>query len=242
MPYRKIFFEKNQPVHIVSRAVIDIFKKKEDCYRFIFQFYAANLGKRGFNVRIQDAIRAGQALLLGDTIPSKFVIKEHAPLVDLLDFSLVINHDHFYLLPNIDNAVPIFMKKLNNNFAKYFNLIHNRKDAVFGGRYKSVIVKTETQSAAVSRYISIINPLDVFQPGWREGGLKDWNKALEFLEGYEFSSFPDKIGKRNSKILAPKEILEKYSFMSSFKNTKGYQEFAEEFLKEKTSSRGHFLE
>ncbi|MDI6602798.1 MAG: hypothetical protein QME57_01600 [Patescibacteria group bacterium] len=72
-----------------------------------------------------------------------------------------------------------------------------------------MIIKTDFQSDAVSRYVSIINPLDVFQPGWRERGLKDWKKAFDFLKEYEFSSFPDKIGLRKSKILAEKEILEK---------------------------------
>lgn len=228
-------FEKGQPVHIASRALVDIFKNKADCYRFIFQFQAANLGKRGFNVLIKDAIKAGQALLYGEKIPSKFIVKEHAPLVDLIDFAEVINHYHFYLLPNTENAIPILIGRLNNGFAKSFNLIHNRKDAVFGSRYKSVVVKTDFQSAAVSRYISITNPLDVFQPGWREKGINNWEKALNFLENFEFSSFSDRIGKRKSEILASDRILERYPFGGSTKNKKEFKEFAEEFLKERSN-------
>jgi hypothetical protein len=71
------------------------------------------------------------------------------------------------LLPAVENSVPFFVQKLNNGFAKYFNLKHHRKGTLFGDRYKSVVVGTEFQSDAVSRYVSIINPLDVFQPGWR---------------------------------------------------------------------------
>ena len=107
MPYRRVFFEKNQPAHIFSRALIDIFRNKEECYKFAFQFYATNFGKRNSNIRVRDVVRAGQALLRGEEISSKFVVREHPPLVDLLDFSLVINHYHFYLVPNIENAVPI---------------------------------------------------------------------------------------------------------------------------------------
>lgn len=235
MPYRRIYFNKNQPVHIVSRALLDIFRQKEDCYRFIFQFYAANLGKRGFNVRIRDAVKAGQALLEGNTIPQKFIIREHPPLVYLLDFSLVVNHYHFYLLPNIDKAIPIFTQRFNNGFARSFNLLHQRKDAVFGSRYKGVVVENEIQSHAVSRYVSIINPLDVFQPGWRENGLKNRREAFEFLKSYEFSSFPDKISQRSSKILAPREILEQYAPFWGRVNE--YQEFVREFLKEREVSR-----
>ena len=167
MPYRRIFFEENQPVHIVSRAVdgMKIFTNEDDCYRFIFQFYTVNLGRRPLNIRGNDAVRAGQSLLAGEKIPSKFVIIEHPPFVYVLDFSLVVNHYHFYLLPNVKNSIPILLQKLNNGFAKYYNLKHKRKDALFGSRYKSILTETEFQSDAVSRYVSIVNPLDVYQPG-----------------------------------------------------------------------------
>lgn len=239
MPYRKVFFEKNQPIHLVSRALIDIFKQKEDCYRFVFQFYTITLGRRGFNVKTKDAIKAGQALLQGEKIPEKFVIKEHPPLVHLLDFSLVMNHYHFYLLPTTDEAVVHLMHNLNDSCARSFNLLHGRRDAVFGSRYKGIIVKTDFQSHAVSRYVSIINPLDVFQPGWRKEGLKNPEEAFNFLENYEFSSFPDKIGKRTSQVLAPREVLEQYAPFWGSRNE--YQEFVKKFLKEKTASYPSFF-
>lgn len=235
MPYRRIFFEKNQPVHIVSRAVegLEIYKAEQDCFRFIFQFHTANVGRRNSNVYPKDIIKVGESLLQGEKVSSRFIIKEHAPLVELLDFSLVVTHHHLYLLPAVENIIPKFLKKANQAFALSFNLAHGRKAAVFGSRYTSVVVKTDFQSAAMSRYVSIINPLDVFQPDWREGGIKNWNKALNFLENYKFSSFPDRIGKRKSTILAPDEILEKFPFGGSSKNKKEFQKFAEEFLKEK---------
>ncbi len=212
---------------------MDVFRDEEDCYKFIFHLYASNLGKRGFNISTKDIAKAGRALLYGETLSPRFVINEHPPLVEILDFSLVINHNHFYLLPKTENAIPVLMQKLNNSFAKSFNLKYNRKDAVFGSRYKGAVVKDDRQSYAVSRYVSIINPLDVFQPGWRENGLRDIKGAREFLENYEFSSFPDKIGKRNSKILAPAKILKQYSFDVSSDGGGEYENFAEEFLKER---------
>ncbi|MDO8669065.1 MAG: hypothetical protein Q7K65_02100 [Candidatus Buchananbacteria bacterium] len=239
MPYRKIFFEKNQPVHVVSRALTDVFRQKEDCDRFIFQFYAVNLGKKGFNMKTKDMIKAGQSLLRGEKIPERFVIKEHAPLVHLLDFSLVVNHYHFYLLPTIDGSIVHLMHRLNDSFARSFNLLHNRKDAVFGCRYKGIAVETDFQSHAVSRYVSIMNPLDVFQPGWREYGLKNPKEAFNFLENYEFSSFPDKIGKRSSLILAPREILEQYTPFWGDKEE--YRKFVAGFLKERSVLPNDFL-
>lgn len=237
MPYRRVFFEKDQPVHIISRSVegIKIFEQEEDCFRFIFQLYCANSGTRNQNLKSKDIIKAGQSLLQGEKIPSSFIVQKHPPLIHLLDFSLVVTHNHFYLLSNVENGIPIFMQKLNTGFAKYFNIIHNRKDILFGSRYKSILVKSEFQANTVSRYVSIINPLDVFQPGWREEGLRGWEKAFEFLEKYQFSSFPDKISKRNNKILAPTEILERFSFIGNPENKKEFQKFVEEFLKEKSN-------
>jgi len=246
MPCRGIFFKKHQPVHIISRAIegFKIFEKEEDCFRFIFYFYAANFGRRNTNLKGKDMIKTGRALLEGEEIPKNFIIKEHPPLVYLLDFSFVINHYHFYLLSAEENSPPILIQRLNNAFAKYFNLKHHRKGVLFSSRYKSVLVETGFQADAVSRYVSIINPLDVYQSNWRREGLRDWKRALNFLENYPFSSFPDKIGKRNSKILAPKEILEKYSFIKNSREKKyPFKNFVLDFLKQKfLPSQNLFLE
>jgi len=233
MPYRRIFFEENQPVHILSRTVegIKIFAEKADCYRFIFQLYAANLGSPAPNLQRRDITKAALALLQGEEIPSKLIINKHPPLVHILDFALVINHYHFYLLPNLENSISLFVKKMNGGFAKYFNLKHNRRDSLFGSRYKSILVESDYQSDAISRYISIINPLDVHQPNWREKGLKNWQEALEFLKRYEFSSFPEKINKRNAKFLTSKEIRKKYSWEGNFSNKDEYLKFVKDFLK-----------
>lgn len=234
MPYRRVVFEKNQPFHIISRAVEErkIFNKEEDCYRFVFQIYAANVGKPAFKLWKKDVIRAAKDLLEGKEISSKFVIKEHPPLVHILDFSLVINHYHFYLVSNVKGGVPLFMKKLNGGFAKYFNLKYGRRGTLFGSRYASIPIETEFQSDVVSRYVSIINPLDVYQVGWRKRGLKNLKEAFDFLENYQFSSFLDKIGKRDSKILAPPEILEKYCSTANLTKEE-YLQFVKDFLNKK---------
>lgn len=244
MPYRDIFFKTNQPFHIISRAVEErkIFEKEEDCYRFIFQIFAANVGKPVFSLWRKDVIKVAISLLQGEEISSKFIIQQHPPLVDILDFSLVINHYHFYLIANIENGVPLFMRKLNDGFAKYINLKYKRKGALFGGRYKRIPIKTEFHSDAVSRYVSIINPLDVYQPSWRGNGLNDADEAFNFLKNYQFSSFPDKIGERRSKIIAPLEILERYCPTSNLTKEE-YIRFVNAFLKNRLSSlQSFFLE
>lgn len=243
MPLRRSIFEIGHPVHIISRSVDErkIFENEDDCFRYVFQIYAANIGKPAPNLWRQDIIKIAQSILCGEKISDKFINKEHKPLVDFLDFSFVVNHVHFYLIPNIEKAISILMRNLNSGFAQYFNLKHNRHGILFDGRYRSVVVENQNQSDTVSRYVSVINPLDVFQPGWRENGLENRERAFNFLKNYIFSSFPDKIGVRASMILASPEILGRYLTLGN--DVKNYMDFVENFLNDRSRiPRDFFLE
>lgn len=233
---REIILNRNQPYHILSRAVEkrEIFVEEENCLRFIFQMYAANVGKPAFNLHRKDIIKAARSLLAGEDISSKFIIKEHPPLVNFLSFILVINHYHFNLIPNIENGVPKYMQRLNIGFAKYFNLKHNRKGTLFESRYKIIPIQTNFQLDAILRYINIINPLDVYQPSWREEGLKNEKEALKFLNEYQYSNFPDLFGERNSKILNSRELINRFLGEEMIVDQEEYLKFAKEFLRQKT--------
>jgi len=234
-----MLYLKGQPFHIISRAVDEkkIFDNDADCYRFIFQMYAANVGKPNFNTRRLDIVKAAKALLRGEEISNDVIIEEHPPLVHFLDFSLNVTHYHFHLISSKDGNIPIFIKKLNIGFAKFFNLKYGRKGSLFGSRYKGIPIKTDFQSDAVSRYVSVVNPLDIHQPSWRENGLLNPEKAREFLESYEFSSFLDRIGKRHSKILAAEEILREYSLVQI--PSGDYEKLVQDFLNQKIAYRGY---
>ena len=39
--------------------------------------------------------------------------------------------------------------------------------------------------------------MDLIESGWKEDGIKDWNKIQEFLENYRWSSYQDWVGKKN---------------------------------------------
>jgi len=237
VPQKNIFFDRNQPFHILSRAVEgrEIFKEKEDCLRFIFQMYAANTGKPAFNLRRKDIVEIARNILAGEKIASDAVINEHPPLVSILSFSLVFNHYHFSLVANVKGGITSFMQRLNIGFAKYINLKYKRRGALFESRYKAVPVQSDFQMDAVLRYINIINPLDVYQPGWRDVGLTDQERAFKFLDEYQFSSFPDIFGRRNSKITAPQEMLEKFLGIGIKADSKEYIKFIKDFLENKKS-------
>lgn len=229
---KEISFEKSIPYHILSRAVEKrkIFNNEEDCLRFIFQMYAANIGKPNLNLYRRDMIKAGKSLLNGEEIPEKLIIVEHSPLVNFLSFVLVVDHHHFILVPNVDFGISKFMQKLKTGFSMYFNLKHNRNGNVFERPYKIIPVQTNLQLDAVLRYVNVKNPLDVYQPGWRERGLKNKEEAFKFLKEYQLSSFPDLFGKRSSKIVSPPTILEKYLGREITQSREEFLNFIKDYL------------
>lgn len=232
---KEISLEKFQLYHVFTRAVEKrkIFATEEDCFRFIFQMYAANVGKPDFNLRRRDTIQAAKTLLSGGDISEKLVIIEHDPLVNIFSFALVVDHNHFILSANVEYGISKYFQKLNGGFGKYYNLKHSRQGTLFDGRYKIVSIKSNFQLDAVLRYVNVKNPLDVYQPGWREDGLNNLKEALEFLREYQFSSFSDLFGERNSKILAARQILEKHLGEEITKNEKEFRNFIKDYLQKK---------
>lgn len=230
---KEISFDKTISYHVLSRAVEGrkIFVKEEDCYRFIFQLYTANIGKPAPNLQRKDVIKAVQNLLNGLDIPEKLIIVEHSPLVYILSFNEVINHHHLILVPKAENGISKYMQKLKTGFAMYHNLKYNRKGNLFERPYKIIPIQTNFQLDAVLRYVNVKNSLDVFQPGWRENGLKNEKEATQFLKEYQFSSFPDLFGERNSKILVSREILEKYLGKEMTENKEEYLNFINDYIK-----------
>lgn len=226
--------KENQPYHVFSRAVDGkpIFQAKEDACHFLFQMYAANYGSPGFNLRRRDIQKAVDQLLAGEEAQSTIYIKKHEPLVHFLSFAQVVNHYHFLLLPNVEKGISLYMKKLNIAFAKYFNLKYSRRGTLFESRYKIVPIETEAQLDAIIRYINVKNPLDVYQPGWREEGLKSEGEGWNFLLEYPFSSFPDIFGERNSKFLAPEPIKSQFLDRESMHGKKSYEEFLRQPMRE----------
>jgi len=230
---KEISFDKSIPYHVVCQAVEgrEIFREELDCYRAVFQIYVANIGKPVSNLHRRDIIKAGQAILFGEEIPKDLIIVEHEPFVHILSFACVITHDHFIFVPNIKSGIPLYLQKLNNGYAKYFNLKHNRRGNLFMRPYKIIPVTTNFQLDAVIRYVNVKNVLDVLQPGWREKGLKNWEEAFKSLGNYQFSSFPDLFGRRNSKITASREIIEKFLGKEITTNKEDFLKFIRSYLK-----------
>lgn len=191
MPKRKeTLTDKVRPYHILGKAVEskEIFEHEADRARFVFQMYAANIGKPVINLYRKDIFQISNAILQGEQIPTGFVQKEHDPLVHLFSFALSKDRYHLGLVAATKEGVPLYMQKLNLGFAKYYNLKNKRKGTLFEGRFKAVPILNPKQLESVVKYINIKKVLDCY--------------SQDYLLEYPYSSFPDLFGTRESHLLS----------------------------------------
>lgn len=216
MPKRKeVLTEKIRPYHIAGKAVEGkaIFESEEDRARFVFQLYAANVGKPVINLYRKDIFQISNAILQGEEIPKGFIVQEHAPLVHLFSFVLAKDRYHLGVVPIRKEAIPLYMQKLNLGFAKYYNLKNKRKGTLFEGRFKAAPLGNPRQLGSVVAYINIKKVSD----------LLGTNALLE----YPYSSFPDLFGTRSSHLLSSESrtTLQKLLGEDFFADREDYTEF-----------------
>lgn len=149
----------------------------------------------------------------------KLLVKIHA-------FCFMPNHYHLLLSTVAENGIPLFMKKFNGGYARYFNEKYERKGTLFEGRYKRVIIKDEAHFIHLPYYIHF-NPLDLITPEWRERRLNNFAKAMEFLNSYRWSSHLDYVGERNFPSVTQRDFL-----LEFFGGHKQYKRGITEWLKE----------
>ena len=136
-------------------------------------------------------------------------------LVHIHAFCLMPNHYHLLVSPLAHDGVPLFMKKLNGGYAKYFNERYERSGALFQGKYKSVPIDSDRHFSWIPYYIHF-NPLDLTLPEWRERGIKNPKMAAEHLNTYRWSSHLDYMGKKTF-LTHPTRV-----FTRIFEGEKGY--------------------
>ncbi len=179
--------------HVLNRGVDKrkIFLDEREHLRFIHDLYEFN----DKNWVINNFRTFGQLNDLAS--PTEHAGKKKRQLlVNIHAFCLMPNHYHLLLSPRVKDGIPRFMRKLNMGYAKYFNLKHKRSGALFEGRYKSILVKDESHFIHLPYYIHL-NPLDLIMPEWRNRTIHNFQKAVDFLENYRWSSFLDYTGRKN---------------------------------------------
>lgn len=139
--------------------------------------------------------------------------EEEAPY-ELICYCLMDNHVHLLIHTSTQSLGPL-MKKINMNYAIYFNKKYNYVGYLHQGRFRSDLVKNSSHLLTVSRYIHL-NPVAA--------------NMVEVPEAYPHSSY------RHFIAMDTCELVSKERILSHFKQERApmlYQEFVESKIQNK---------
>lgn len=175
---------KGDIFHILNRGIEKgkIFSETNDYLRFVLSLYKFN--NKDLALRFE-----GSKDFFGD--PPK-----QNKIVEILQWNLMPNHYHLLLQEKIDGGTVELVKRLGNGYTKYFNIKNNRSGYLFQNAAKIIPVVREKHFLYLPFYIEA-NPVELIEPDWKENGIKNLKKVIEFLKSYRWSSYQDHIGIMN---------------------------------------------
>ena len=224
MGLRKVPFVEGEFYHVFSRgnSKQKIFFDDFDRDRFAKLLYLYN-SKISIDFR-EDIVRPGIEAWSFDRCE---------PIVYIGAWTLMSNHFHIYLTPSKlrksdfrKNQITEFMRKLLTSYSKYINAKYQRTGGLFEGKFKATHTTNEPQAKYNFSYIHL-NAIKLIDTKWRENGIKDLKKALEFLANYKWSSYLDYKG-----IIRPEnKILDREFFIQYINDVKDFDTGIIEWLK-----------
>lgn len=130
------------------------------------------------------------------------------PLVVLGAYSLMPNHFHLLIREIREGGLSEFMRKVGIAYIMYFNIKHERAGNLFVKPFRSKHVSTDDYFKRVAGYIHL-NSAELFEPGWKEGCVRDPALLKKQLRSYAHSSFPDYLGvEREQRAILDSEAVE----------------------------------
>ncbi|MBL7156169.1 MAG: transposase [Candidatus Pacebacteria bacterium] len=221
MPIKRPQLINNEIYHIVIRGVGDslVFHDKSDYFRAISSLYEFNTSER---VTIREKRNNRK-----DTGEQFFDNRDL--LVEIMAFYFMPNHIHLLLKQLKNNGISQFMRKFGTGHAGYFNRKYNRKGHLFQGRFHAVHIKTNEQLKTTFVYIHT-NGISLIEPKWKEKGIKEPNKVINFLENYKWSSYSDYLGKENFPLLTKRDFM-----LQVMGGVEGCKKFIENWVKYKVN-------
>lgn len=222
-------FVNNEIYHIYNRGVEkrDVFLDDQDYFRFIHDLFEFNDEAPALNAYYKtskDQSYEVQLRKIAKRKPRKL-------LVEILSFCQMPNHYHLLLKQKQDTGIIRFMQKLGTGYTNYFNTKQERVGSLFQGRFKAVHINREEHLDYLPYYIHF-NCLDLIEPEWREGKIKNYQKTIKLLGSYRWSSHLDFTGKKNFPSVTQKEFL-----LDILEGEETYKKNIKEWLKEISRAR-----
>ncbi len=219
MSLRKKAFVPKEFYHIYNRgnSKQKIFHDPEDYFRFMSLLYACN-SKNNFKV---------YALNKGD---SPYDFERGVLLVGIGAYCLMLNHFHILITQTEQGDISKFMQKLTTAYVMYYNIKYKRTGGLFEGRFKAEHLDKDTYLKYIFSYIHL-NPIKLIDREWKEKGIKNKKKALEYLSNYKYSSYLDYLGE----IRIQNKILNREAFPNYFPTRREFSKEVFEWLNYKIS-------
>ncbi|MEK7088940.1 MAG: transposase [Patescibacteria group bacterium] len=204
MSIRKVSFATGEYYHIFNRgnSKQKIFNNKNDYNRFVGLMYACNQ-KENFKI---DNLKKGGNLL---------ELEKSTKLVDIGAYCLMPNHFHILLTQQENDNISKFLQKLTTAYVMYYNKKYSRTGGLFEGKFKSEHINSDRYLKYIFSYIHL-NPIKLINKDWKETGIKEKSKTIEYLNQYIYSSYIDYMGTEREE----KKVLNKQAFPKYFPSTK----------------------
>ena len=103
------------------------------------------------------------------------------------------NHFHILIAEIQEDGIVRFMQKLLTGYSMYFNEKNARVGNLMVKPFRSKHIHNDVYLRKVAQYIHL-NPAEVFEPGWKEGRVRNIKMLEEELRKYEYSSLIDHLG------------------------------------------------
>jgi hypothetical protein len=132
---------------------------------------------------------------------------EQQRLVYILAFCLHDNHLHLLVKQAQEHGISQFMKRFGSGFSIRYNKKYEGSGSVFQGKYRSRIIKSDTDLREVAQYVMTKNVFERYPNGGLRAAERDFEKAYAWALTDSFSSFCDYAGGRKSPIVT-KDLLE----------------------------------
>ena len=210
MSIRSKKFVEGEFYHIYNRgnSKQKIFHDKEDYQRFMSLLYISNRTKK-FNLADFKKCKRREM----------YKYEDNKSIVSIGSYSLMPNHFHVLLTQtdSDENGISKFMHKLGTAYVTYYNKKYKRTGGLFESKFKSQYVKNDRHLKYLFSYIHF-NPIKLIQKDWKEKGIRNKKEALDFLNGYEFSSYLDFVEKDRFE----SEILDTKPFPNYFPDKQAF--------------------
>lgn len=217
---RKISFSIGEYYHVYNRGNDKrvIYLDREEYKRFLTLLYICN-GSMPVNIREQ--FPKGNAFGFRELRD----FNRGETLVDIGAYCLMPNHFHLLIKEKNEGGITKFIGKLSTGYSMYFNSKHERTGKLFEGPFKAVHITADEHLKYLFSYIHL-NPVKIIDPKWKEDGIADHDKAKQYLNNYQYSSYLDYLGDGREENI----IINKQDFPEYFENFKDFKCFIDEWL------------